>query len=215
MELTLTVLMKAIMLHWNAPAPPPSFHVTITLAGYSNLTGSHFFRVRSIFIFQAECVHMYMDFFKPNFSLSVVNPLVLLCGFLLYRKRDCFPPSPTTKKSGLFRFYGSKSNRTVNNESLPFTWHLKEFFPDGFKYNWISNVHLRKRVQWSRALMNIFHINEDMFVRYRSVLLIVLYLSGWSQTSTGGRQIVPVALMMSLHVPSPTHWEVLTQLEDG
>lgn len=54
-----------------------------------------------------------------------------------------------------------------------------------------------------------------MFVRYRSVLLIVLYLSGWSQTSTGGRQIVPVALIMSLHVPSPTHWEVLTQLEDG
>ena len=63
--------------------------------------------------------------------------------------------------------------------------------------------------------MNIFHINEDMFVRYRSVLLIVLYLSGWSQTSTGSRQIVPVALIMSLHVPSPTHWEVLTQLEDG
>ena len=62
MELTLTVLMKAIMLHWNAPAPPPSFHVTITLVGYSNLTSSHFFRVRSIFIFQAECVHMYMDF---------------------------------------------------------------------------------------------------------------------------------------------------------
>ena len=160
------------------------------------------------------CSYVY-GFFKPNFSLSVLNPLVLLCGFLLYRKRDCFPPSPTTKKSGLFRFYGSKSNRTVNNESLPFTWHLKEFFPDGFKYNWISTVHLRKRVQWSRALMNIFHINEDMFVRYRSVLLIVLYLSGWSQTSTGGRQIVPVALMMSLHVPSPTHWEVLTQLEDG
>ena len=27
----------------NAPAPPPSFHVTITLVGYSNLTGSQFF----------------------------------------------------------------------------------------------------------------------------------------------------------------------------
>ena len=89
MELTLTVLMKAIMLHWGGGGGgggsssgdkqletqekyckfkmhqllPPSFHVTITLAGYSNLTGSHFFRVRSIFIFQAECVHMYMDFF--------------------------------------------------------------------------------------------------------------------------------------------------------
>ena len=90
------------------------------------------------------CSYVY-GFFKPNFSLSVLNPLVLLCGFLLYRKRDCFPPSPTTKKRGLFRFYGSKRNRTVNNESLPFTWHLKEFFPDGFKYNWISTVHLRKK----------------------------------------------------------------------
>ena len=63
--------------------------------------------------------------------------------------------------------------------------------------------------------MNISHTNEDMFVYYRNVLLIGHYLSGWSQTSTGGRQMVPVALIMGLHVPSPTHWEVLIQLEDG
>ena len=203
------------MLHWNAPAPPPSFRVTITLAGYSNLTGSHFFRVRSIFIFQAECVHMYMDFLNQISAWVFLIHSFFYAGFYCIVSVIVFPPPPTTKNSGLFRVHGSKRNRTVNNESLPFTWHLKEFFPDGFKYNWISTVHLRKRVQWSRALMNIFHINEDMFVRYRSVLLIVLYLSGWSQTSTGGRQIVPVALIMSLHVPSPTHWEVLTQLEDG
>ena len=28
--------------------------------GYSDLTGSHFFYIRTIFIFQAECVLMYM-----------------------------------------------------------------------------------------------------------------------------------------------------------
>ena len=63
--------------------------------------------------------------------------------------------------------------------------------------------------------MNISHTNKDMFVYYRDALLIGHYLSGWSQTSTGGRQMVPVALIMGLHVPSPTQWEVLIQLEDG
>ena len=36
-------------------------------------------------ICQAECVLMYMVLCCPNFSLSVVDPLVLLCEFLLYQ----------------------------------------------------------------------------------------------------------------------------------
>ena len=75
MELTLTALIKATMLHWGrgsipvinksklAPAPPPSFVVTIdcTLVVYSNLTGSNFFfYIGTIFIFQAECVLVYI-----------------------------------------------------------------------------------------------------------------------------------------------------------
>ena len=35
-------------------------------------------------MYQAELVLMYMVFFLPNFSLEVLNPLVLLYGFLLY-----------------------------------------------------------------------------------------------------------------------------------
>ena len=74
MELTLTALIKATMLHWGrssipvinksklAPAPPLSFGVTIdcTLVVYSNLTGSNFFYIGTIFIFQAECVLVYI-----------------------------------------------------------------------------------------------------------------------------------------------------------
>ena len=35
-------------------------------------------------LIQAECVLMYMVSFRSIFSLSVLSPLVLLCGFLLY-----------------------------------------------------------------------------------------------------------------------------------
>ena len=53
-----------------------------TLVGYSNLSGSQvFFNTRTIFVFQAECVLMYMALFWPNFSLSVLNTLVLHVGF--------------------------------------------------------------------------------------------------------------------------------------
>lgn len=71
-----------------------------------------------------------MVLFWPTFSLSVLNPLVLLCRFLLYRKRDFLSPLHYQKKSGRFRVYGcqSKSNLPVNTESLPFTWHLRIIF---------------------------------------------------------------------------------------
>ena len=127
-------------------------------------------------------------------------------------------PSPHyQKKRGRFRVYGyqSKRNRPVNTESWPFTWHLRIIF-----FQMVSNIFEFLLSVWEKGcydpehiIMNISYTNEDYY--YRNVLLIVHYLSGWSQTSTGGRQMVPATLMMSLHVPSPTHWEVLIQLEDG
>ena len=81
MELTLTALISA-MIYWLRGSSsgdkqlefqqtsskfkmhqlPLPLDVTIecTLAGYSNLTGSQSFYIRTIFIFQAECVRMYM-----------------------------------------------------------------------------------------------------------------------------------------------------------
>ena len=81
MELTLTALINA-MIYWlrggssgdkqlefqqksskfKMHQPPLPLDVTIdcTLTGYSNLTGSQSFYIRTIFIFQAECVLMYM-----------------------------------------------------------------------------------------------------------------------------------------------------------
>ena len=81
MELTLTALINA-MIYWLRGSSsgdkqlefqqksskfkmhqlPLPLDVTIecTLAGYSNLTASQFFYIRTIFIFQAECVLMYM-----------------------------------------------------------------------------------------------------------------------------------------------------------
>ena len=55
-----------------------------TLVDYPNLTGSQFSSTRTIFIFQVECVLKYMLLFRPNFILSVLNPLVPLCGLFLY-----------------------------------------------------------------------------------------------------------------------------------
>ena len=55
-----------------------------TLVDYPNLTGSQFSSTRTIFIFQVECALKYMLLFRPNFILSVLNPIVLLCGLLLY-----------------------------------------------------------------------------------------------------------------------------------
>ena len=49
---------------------------------YSNWQEIYF--IRTNFIFQAKCVLMHMVSFWANFSLSVLNLLVLLCGFLLY-----------------------------------------------------------------------------------------------------------------------------------
>ena len=81
MELTLTALINA-MIYWLRGSSsgdkqlefqqksskfkmhqlPLPLDVTIEciLAGYSNLTGSQSFYIRRIFIFQAECVRMYM-----------------------------------------------------------------------------------------------------------------------------------------------------------
>ena len=81
MELTLTALINAMM-YWLRGSSsgdkqlefqqksskfkmhqlPLPLDVTVecTQADYSNLTGSQAFYIRTIFIFQAECVHMYM-----------------------------------------------------------------------------------------------------------------------------------------------------------
>ena len=97
--MTLTALMKAIILHWGRGSSSgdkqletqqksanskctssPSLFLCnywstqyCTLVGYSNLTGSQFFIyiLRTIFIFQAEQVLMNMLLFWPNFSLSL------------------------------------------------------------------------------------------------------------------------------------------------
>ena len=45
-------------------------------------TREEFLYIRTIFNFQAECL-IYMLLFLLNFSLSVLNPHVLVCGFLL------------------------------------------------------------------------------------------------------------------------------------
>ena len=47
------------------------------------LKREEFLYIRTIFNFQAECVLIYMLLFLPNFSLGVLNPHVLVCGFLL------------------------------------------------------------------------------------------------------------------------------------
>ena len=47
------------------------------------LKREEFLYIRTIFKFQAECVLIYMLLFLPNFSLGVLNPHVLVCGFLL------------------------------------------------------------------------------------------------------------------------------------
>ena len=81
MELTLTALINA-MIYWlrgsssgdkqlefqqksskfkmHQPLLPLDVTIDCTLTGYSNLTGSQSFCIRTIFIFQAECVLMYM-----------------------------------------------------------------------------------------------------------------------------------------------------------
>ena len=48
------------------------------------LKREEFLYIRTIFTFQAECVQDYIYApFLPNFSLGVLNPHVLVCGFLL------------------------------------------------------------------------------------------------------------------------------------
>ena len=47
------------------------------------LKREEFLYIRTIFNFQAECVLIYMLLFLPNFSLGVLNPHVLVCGFLV------------------------------------------------------------------------------------------------------------------------------------
>ena len=48
------------------------------------LKREEFLYIRTIFNFQAEFVLIYMLLFLPNFSLGVLNPHVLVCGFLLF-----------------------------------------------------------------------------------------------------------------------------------
>ena len=48
------------------------------------LKREEFLYIRTIFNFQAECVLIYMLLFFTNFSQGVLNPHVLVCGFLLY-----------------------------------------------------------------------------------------------------------------------------------
>ena len=52
-----------------------------TLVDYPNLTGSQFSSTRTIFIFQVECALKYMLLFRPNFILSVLNPIFSYVGF--------------------------------------------------------------------------------------------------------------------------------------
>ena len=54
------------------------------LVTISNSHERQFFYIGTMFTSQAECAVMYMISFWPNFSLSVLNPSVLICGFLLY-----------------------------------------------------------------------------------------------------------------------------------
>ena len=50
------------------------------------LKREEFLYIRTIFNFQAECdlVYTVNAPFLPNFSLGVLNPHFLICGFLLY-----------------------------------------------------------------------------------------------------------------------------------
>ena len=48
------------------------------------LKREEFLYIRTIFNFQAECVLIYMLLFLPNFSLGVLNPHLIVWGFLLY-----------------------------------------------------------------------------------------------------------------------------------
>ena len=54
------------------------------------LKREEFLYIRTIFNFQAECVVIYKPPFLSNFSLVVLNPHVLVCGFLLYLFRQGF-----------------------------------------------------------------------------------------------------------------------------
>ena len=47
------------------------------------LKREEFLDIKTIFNFQAECVLINMLLFLPNFRLGVLNPHVLVCGFLL------------------------------------------------------------------------------------------------------------------------------------
>ena len=51
---------------------------------FIKLKREEFLYIRTIFNFQAECVLIYIYApFLPNVSLGLLNPHVLVCGFLL------------------------------------------------------------------------------------------------------------------------------------
>ena len=135
MELTLTALIKAIILHWGrgssagdkqletqqksskfkmhqlpSPLPPPlpSFHVTIdcTLVGYSTLTGSQFFCIRKIFILQAERVFLIHSFFYAGFYCILLASPNVDDVSRVFLWAVCDPsPYDNTQQSGRSEFW--------------------------------------------------------------------------------------------------------------
>ena len=132
MELTLTALIKAMILHegrgissrnsakvkqiQNAPVPlllSSTVPKYCTLVGYSNLTGSHFFfHIRTVFIFQVECVHKCMVLFLPNFSL--LNPVALF----FYEGFYCSTSTSNCNPSGAGRKKTKQNNPSFQRRRL-------------------------------------------------------------------------------------------------
>ena len=132
MELTLTALIKAMILHegrgissrnsakvkqiQNAPAPlllSSTVPKYCTLVGYPNLTGSQFFfHIRTVFIFQVECVHKCMVLFLPNFSL--LNPVALF----FYEGFYCSTSTSNCNPSGAGRKKTKQNNPSFQRRRL-------------------------------------------------------------------------------------------------